>query len=175
MKKLVLTLAVALASSAAFAQEHAVKTMDAVKITKSDVPGPVVQQAQKDFPDASPFQFYSVGETAVSKDWKVSEDVDFKEGEEIDHYSVEMKGKNSSYEALYDAKGKLLMSKKVEKDVAIPQPILQALNKEYPGVGLKKDVHTKTTDHGKKKDYYVITLANGNKVTYAADGTPMKK
>ena len=175
MKKLVLTLAVAIVASATFAQETVVKKMDAVKITKSDVPSPVIQKAEKDFPDASPFQYYSVGETAVSKDWKVSEQVDFKETEKIDHYSVQMKGKNSSYEALYDADGKLLMSKKVEKDVALPQPVLQAVAKDYPGVTLKKDQHTKLTEHGKMKDYYVISLANGKKVTYSADGTSLKK
>ena len=175
MKKLVLTLAVAFVSSAAFAQEEVVKKMDAVKLTKSDVLSPVIDQAQKDFPDASPFQFYSVGETSVSNDWKVAEEVDFKETEKIDHYSIEMKGKNSHYEALYDEEGKLLMSKQFEKDVALPQPVLQALAKEYPGVSLKKDEHTKTTDHGKKKDYYVVSLANGKKVTYAADGTQLKK
>ena len=175
MKKLVLTLAVAFVSSATFAQETAVKKMDAVKIGKSDVPSPVIQKAAKDFPDASPFQYYSVGETAVSKDWKVSEQVDFKETEKIDHHSVKMKGKNSNYEALYDEEGKLLMSKKVEKDVALPQPVLMAIAQEYPGLSLKKDEHTKITEHGKMKDYYVISLANGKKVTYNADGTAIKK
>lgn len=175
MKKLVLTLAVAFASSVAFAQDKAVKEMDAVKITKSDVPGPVIQQAEKDFPNASPFQFYSVGETSVSNDWKVTEEVDFSEVEKIDHYTVHMKSKNSNYEALYDENGKLLMSKEYQKDVALPQPVLQALAKEYPGVSLRKDEHIKTTDHGKKKDYYVVSLANGKKVTYAADGTKLKK
>ena len=50
------------------------------------------------------------------------------------------------------------MSKKVEKDVALPQPVLQAVAKEYPGVTLKKDQHTKITEHGKMKNYYVISL-----------------
>ena len=86
-----------------------------------------------------------------------------------------MKGKDSNYEALYDAEGKLLMSKKVEKDVALPQPVLMAVAQEYPGVSMKKDEHTKITEHGKMKDYYVISLANGKKVTYNADGTAIKK
>ena len=41
MKKLVLTLAAAIVCLATFAQETAVKKMDAVKINKSDVPRPV--------------------------------------------------------------------------------------------------------------------------------------
>ena len=52
--------------------------MDAVKVSKSDVPGPVIVQVEKDFPNVSPFQFYSVGESSVSKDWKVSEDIEIK-------------------------------------------------------------------------------------------------
>jgi hypothetical protein len=175
MKTLALTLTVAFASSTAFAQEEVVKKMDVVKISKSDVPSTVVEQAQKDFPNASPFQFYSVGETSISNDWKVSEDVNFKESDKVDHYSIEMKGKNSHYEALYDEGGKLLMSKQFEKDVALPQPVLQALAKEYPGVSLKKDTHTKIVEHGTMKDYYVVSLGNGKKVTYAADGTLLKK
>ena len=171
MKKLVSILAVALASSTALAQEKVVKEMDAVKITKSDVPGPVIQQAEKDFPNASPFQYFSVGETSVSKDWKVTEEVNFAESEKVDHYSVEMKGKNSHYEALYDEKGKLLMSKEYQKDVALPQPVLQSVAKAYPGVSLTKDEHSKVIDHGKKKEYYVVTLANGKKLTYTPDGT----
>lgn len=170
MKKLVSILAVAVAATTAFAQETAVKKMDAVKITKSDVPSAVVQKAEKDFPDASPFQFYSVGETSISKDWKVSEDVDFKETDKIDHYSVEMKGKNSHYEALYDEKGKLLMSKEVQKDVALPQPVLHSIAQSYPNVAMKKDVHSKIIDHGQKKEYYVIQMENGKKLTYTPDG-----
>lgn len=42
MKKLVLMFVVALLSSAAFAQESLVKKMKAVKISKSDVPSPVI-------------------------------------------------------------------------------------------------------------------------------------
>jgi hypothetical protein len=85
-----------------------------------------------------------------------------------------MKGKNSNYEALYDAKGKLLMSKEYQKDVALPQPVLQSIAKAYPGVALKKDEHSKVVDHGKKKEYYVVYLANGKKLTYLPDGTLKK-
>jgi hypothetical protein len=174
MKKLAFLIVVVLSSSILFAQEKVVKNMDAVKIKKTDVPNPIIQQAEKDFPNASPFQYFSVGETAVSKDWKISEDVNFKENEKIDHYSIEMKGNKSHYEALYDANGKLLMSKQFEKDVALPPAVMQAVNKEYPGVQLKKDEHSKVIDHGQKKEYYVVRLANGKKLTYTPDGTLKK-
>src|SRR5688572_16879932 len=124
MKKLV-TIALVAISTAAFAQEQVLKEMDAVKVSKSDVPGPIVTQAQKDFPDASPFEFYSVGESSVSKDWKITEDVNISEGQTIDHYVVEMKGKDSYYHALYDGDGKLIMSREWQKDVALPQPVVE--------------------------------------------------
>lgn len=174
MKKLITISLVAFAVTAT-AQEKVLKEMDAVKVDKSKVPGPVVQQAEKDFPNVSPVQFYNVGETSVSKDWKISEDVNFGEGDKVDHYVVEMKGKDAFYHALYDARGKLLMSREWQKDVALPAPVTQAIAKAYPGVGLKKDEHSKVIDKGKKKEYYVVTLANGKKVTYLPNGALARK
>ena len=161
--------------SAASAQEVVLKEMDAKKVSKSEVPGTVVAQAEKDFPNVSPFQFYNVGETSVSKDWQVSEDVNFDEGKKVDHYVIEMKGKNAYYHALYDEKGKLLMSREWQKDAALPAPVAQAISKDYPGVKLKKDEHSKVVDHNKKNEYYVVTLSNGKKVTYLPDGKSAKK
>lgn len=174
MKKLITILMTAIAT-VGFAQEKILKEMDAVNVSKSDVPGPVVKQAAKDFPNVSPVKFYNVGETSVSKDWHISESVNFNEGDKIDHYVVEMKGKNSYYHALYDASGKLLMSREWQKNVALPTGVRQAVAKSYPGVDLKKDEHSKVTDHGKKKEYYVVTLDNGDKLTYLPDGTLAKK
>lgn len=175
MKKLITMLMIAFAACSVMAQEKVLKEMDAVKVSKSDVPGPVIKQAEKDFPNASPFQFYNVGETTVSADWKISESVDFSESDKIDRYVIEMKGKDSYYHALYDAKGKLLMSREWQKDAALPPAVARAVVQAYPGVALKKDEHSKVTDHGTKKEYYVVTLANGKKVTCLPDGTLAKK
>lgn len=175
MKNLVAMLMIAFAAYPVMAQEKVLKEMDAVKVSKSNVPGPVIQQVEKDFPNESPFQFYNVGETTVSTDWKISENVSFEEADKIDHYVVEMKGKDSYYHALYNAKGKLLMSREWQKDVALPPAVAKTVAEAYPGVALKKDEHSKVTDHGKKKEYYVVTLTNGKKVTVLPDGTLAKK
>jgi len=176
MKKLIVTCLAALYILSSYAQDKVLKEMDAVKISKSDTPGPVIKQAEKDFPNASPFQFYAVGDTTLSKDWKITEDQNFSKGDKIDHYSVEMRGKDSYYHALYDASGKLLMSRKEEKNVALPKAIMTAYESgPYKGVALKKDKHYKITDHGKKQNYYEVYLANGKKLVYNADGTLVKK
>jgi hypothetical protein len=160
---------------ATFAQEKVLKEMDAVKIDKNSVPASVSSQATKDFQNASPYQFYSVGETSLSKDWKVSEEVDIQKSDKFDHYVVELKGKDSYFHALYDSKGKLLMSREWQKDVALPAPVSAAITKAYPGVGLTKDEHSKVVDKGKSKEYYVVTLSTGKKVTALPDGTLVKK
>jgi len=173
--KATITIVLVVTAVAVFAQEKVLKEMDAVKVSKSDVPAKVVQQAAKDFPDVSPFQFYNVGETSVSSDWKVSEDVNFGEGEKVDHFVIEMKGKDSYFHALYDADGKLLMAREWQKDVALPSKVYNAVYKSFPGVTLKKDEHSKVVDKGKKKEYYVVTLSNGKKATFLPDGTLVKK
>jgi hypothetical protein len=159
-----------------YAQEKVMKEMDAVKVSKSDVPDPLVQKAEKDFPGATPFAYYTAGETTLSNDWKVTENVDIKPGEKIDHYTVHMKGKGSEFEALYDASGKLIMSREVQKNVALPKPVLDAFGKsKYKGTALKKDKHYKMIEHGTKKEYYVVTLSDGKKLTFAPDGTILKE
>lgn len=175
MKKLITMLTIAFTTVSVMAQEKVLKEMDAVKVSESDVPGPVIKQIEKDFPNESPFQFYNVGESTISSDWKISEGVSFEEGDKIDHYVVELKGKNSYYHALYNDEGKLLMSREWQKDVALPNAVARAVAKAYPGVGLKKDEHSKVVDHGKEKEYYVVTLANGKKLTVLPDGTFAKK
>lgn len=67
------------------------------------------------------------------------------------------------------------MSREWQKDVALPPAVAKAVVQQYPGVALKKDEHSKVTDHGKKKEYYVVTLVNGKKVTVLPDGTLAKK
>lgn len=175
MKKLIVTLVVLLPFFTAAAQEKVLKEMDAVKISKSEVPGPLVQKVQKDFPNVSPFQYYMVGDTAMSRDWKITDEVNFSEGDKIDHYSVEMKGKDGYYHALYDANGKLLMSRVEQKDVALPSAVMKSIGRDYEGIGLKKDKHYKLVDHGKKTEYYEVTLNNGKKLYYKKDGTQVKK
>lgn len=175
MKKIIATLAAMSLAFVVLAQEEILKEIDAVKVSESDVPGPVVKEIEDDFPNMSPFQYYNIGETSVSSDWKISEEVNFDQGDKIDHYVVEMKGENANYHALYDSEGKLLMSREMQKDVALPHPIVESIAKKYPGVGIKKDEHSKVIDHDKKEEYYVVTLANGKKITFLPDGTVVKE
>ncbi|MGC3943343.1 MAG: hypothetical protein QM762_02210 [Chryseolinea sp.] len=175
MKTLLTTFALLCIALTSFAQDEKVKEMDVKLLNKDAVPGPVVAKAEKDFPDASPFKYYNVGETTVNKDWRVSESVNMKAGEKITYYKVDMKGKNSNFEALYDATGKLMMSKEEQKDVALPPAVRTAwASGEYKDAGLAKDKHVKIIDHGKKTEYYVLSLKDGRKVTYDASGKMQK-
>jgi hypothetical protein len=176
MKTIVTTCIALLAFATALAQEKVVKEMDMTLVNKSAVPGPLVQKAEKDFPGASPFNYYLVGDTTLSRDWKITESVDFQGVDKVDYYKVDMRGKNANFEALYDAKGKLIMSKQEEKNIALPSAVLNSWAKsEYKNSPLVKDKHVKVIDHGKKTEYYVVTLQNGKKLTYSAKGDLIKK
>ncbi|HTF16786.1 MAG TPA: hypothetical protein VK658_01870 [Chryseolinea sp.] len=176
MKTILITCAAFCIALSGIAQDDKVKEMDAKLVNKDAVPGPIVAKAQKDFPNASPFNYYSVGESNLNRDWNVTESVDMKAGEKIDYYKVDMKGKNGNFEALYDGTGKLVASKEEQKDVALPPAVRNAwATGEYKGMALEKDKHVKVTDHGKKTEYYVLSLAGGKKVTYDASGKLVKK
>lgn len=175
MKTLLTTLAALAITLGSFAQDAKVKEMDAVLVNKDAVPGAVVAKAEKDFPDASPFKYYNVGETNLNRDWRVTESVDMKTGDQIKYYKVDMKGKNSNFEALYDGTGKLVMSREEQKDVALPPAVRNAwASGEYKDVPLIKDKHVKVVDHGKKTEYYVLSLKDGKKVTYDSNGKIQK-
>ena len=175
MKTLFMTCVALCVALVCVAQAEKAKEMDAVLVNKDAVPGPVVAKAEKDFPDASPFKYYNVGESNLNRDWRVTESVDLKPGEKIKYYKVDMKGKDSDFEALYDATGKLVMSRQVQKDVALPAAVRNAwASSDLKNEPLVKDKHVKITDHDKKTEYYVLTLKDGRKVTYGADGTLQK-
>ena len=173
MKKLITSTLIVFVTLTAFAQtpEKALKSVDLVKLKKSEVPGNLEAQVQQDFPNVGPVNIFTAADTVVTKDWRVSEDIDFDEGEEINYYKVEMKGKDSYYEALYDSNSKLIMSKEIQKDVALPSAVRQAYaTSEYKDQPLEKDKHFKVTNHGNSKEYYEIYLKDGKKLHYTADG-----
>lgn len=175
MRTLFITCAALCLALCGNAQDQKAKEMDAVLVNKDAVPGPVVAKAEKDFPDASPFRYYNVGETNLNRDWRVTESVDLKRGETISYYKVDMKGKNSNFEALYDQTGKLVMSREEQKDVALPVAVRNAwASSDLKDAQLIKDKHVKVIDHNKKTEYYVLFLKDGRKVTYGADGTVQK-
>ena len=174
MKKLISSTLILLVAFTAFAQtqEKAMKSVELVKVKKSEVPGDLEAQVQEDFPNAGPVNIFTAADTTVTSDWKVSEEINFEEGDEIDYYHVEVKGKDSYYEALYDSNSKLIMSKEVQKDVNLPQAIRTAYaSSEYKDIPIAKDKHYKVTHHGNNKDYYVVYLKNGKKLHFNPDGT----
>lgn len=176
MKTLATIILVAIAT-VAIAQERELKKMSAKKISQSEVPGPIITQAQKDFPNMSPFQFYAVGDTTLTHEWEISEVVSFDPGDKVDHYSVAMEGKGTQVEALYDHKGKLILSKELQKNYPLPKPVAESLEKNYSGQTVVSDEHYKVKHYDKRawKEYYEVTLSNGEKVVYAGDGTELKK
>lgn len=176
MKKTLTIAAMICISSHVLAQSEPAKVMDATLVNKDAVPGELVSKAEKDFPGASPFQYYMVGETNINRDWRVTESVDLKTGETMKYYKVDMKSNKGNFEALYDATGNLIMSREEQKDVALPPAVSRAwASGEFKNTRLAKDKHVKVIDHGKKTEYYVLTLSDGKKVTYDASVKLVKK
>jgi hypothetical protein len=171
MKNLTVVIIALAVCVTSFAQEKVLKEMKAEKINKSAAPEAVVVQAQKDFPKATPVQYYSVGETSKSEDWKISEEVNFDQGDKVQHYGVHLQGEGGEYQALYDDNGKLVMSKQYEKDTALPKPIAETLSKDFPGAKAKSDGHVKVIHHsGVKKEYYDVVLEDGKHLIFTETG-----
>jgi hypothetical protein len=174
MKKLITSTLIVMVTITTFAQaqQKTMKSVELVKVKNSDAPGGLEAQVQQDFSNAGPVNIFTAADTTVTSDWKVSEEINFEEGDHIDYYHVEMKGKDSYYEALYDSNNKLIMSKEIQKDAALPQAIRTAYaSSEYKDIPIAKDKHFKVTHHGNNKDYYVVYLKNGKKLHYNPDGT----
>ena len=177
MKTLATIILISIATVAFAQEEKELKRMTAKKISQSEVPGPIITQFQKDFPNLSPFQFYAVGDTTLTSEWEISNVVSFDKGDKIDHYAIEMEGNDTKIEALYDQKGKLILSKELQKNYPLPKPVAESLQKDYSGLTVVSDEHYKVKHYDKRawKEYYEVTLSNGSKVVYAGDGTELKK
>ncbi|RFM27302.1 hypothetical protein [Deminuibacter soli] len=183
MKKMLLPAMLLLATSTGlFAQDNNEIIIRASKpITKELAPKVVVDSLNNRFPDASAIQYFKTSPTGVQNGWNVTEQNTMNSDAEIDHYTISFKRDNMKYFGLYRADGTLLKSKQEQTEAALPDAVKQSLRNlagtDYKSYKLLSTSYLKTTDYGKKSDFYEVTAVKGSTkktVFVKPDGTVIK-
>lgn len=168
MKKLILALCLtSLALSLAAQQTVVVK-----KVQKGDEPKAVVDAIKRDFPEAVTKNLSYLPAKLYGEEWNVALRDEAGSGE-YKYFVVNMKQENQDYTAVYDEDGTLLSSKRIIRNVPLPEPVAETL-KRFSGWHIDKTheiiqyKRARTTDTykvkiQKKGEHKVIFLdAEGN-------------
>lgn len=181
MKNFLLILLLLSASRLMLAQSQDALTMTAKKISNSDTPAAVVAAVEKDFPNYKVTDFYVLPAKDVNAVWDVNVTDNLQANENIDHYTVQLKGaKGGSYYGLYDKEGNRIMSKLKEINQPLPKAVSSAIvaDPKYKGYTLQSDMHVKTIDHKKSQEFWEVTVKKGSdskKLFYTPDGKFIKE
>ena len=131
-----------------------------IKSKEGDIPVAVVESFKKDFKDATANEWAVVPAQFVSDEYVVS-GYNNLEGTKPHSYSVVMKGRDISGEAMYSQSGDLIYLKEHISNTALPPAVTNAVLAKYPGYGIVKD--QETVKQGKTKlIHYKVTIHKGN-------------
>lgn len=181
MKKSHVILLILCISRMMVAQAQDALTMTAKKISSTETPAAVVAAVKEDFPTYTLTDVYVLPAKEVNSMWAVAVDDNLKADEEIDHYTVQLKGaKGGTYYGLYDKDGNRIMSKLKEINQPLPKAISKAIvsDPKYKGYTLQSDMHYKMVDHKNNKEYWEVTVKKDNKskkLFYTPDGKFIKE
>ena len=123
----------------------------------------IVESIQEDYPDVDVQDWAILPAQAYQEEWVVSKDeknVDDPANFEPQYYSVSMKGKDVSGQAVYNAKGELMHSKEIIKDGQLPSAITKKLATDYSGYQVTKDKEV-IKDGKHHTEYYKIRVKKG--------------
>jgi hypothetical protein len=135
---------IAVITGLAFALTASVYGQDAqirIKVKEAEIPAAVVQSFKKDFASGQAEEWTIVPAALVAEEYIIS-GYDNLNGEKPTSYEVRIKGPGIKGEAVYSQDGKLLYSKEVIKDTALPAQVVQAVVSKYPGYNLTRDEET---------------------------------
>jgi hypothetical protein len=120
------------------ATAHAQSAQVRIKVKETEVPVAVATAFKSDFAGDQSEEWEIVPAKALGEEYSVSgyDDLD---GQQPSAYSVRIKGKDTKGAAMYDKEGKLLFSKEVIKNTALPSAVTNAVLKKYPGYSILKD------------------------------------
>jgi hypothetical protein len=145
------------------AQEKELFIVDAKRISSQAIPADVVESVKKDFPGNDVIDYYLLAAEKVNPEWAVTVDDHSAATDEIDHYTVMLKGKKGGYVyGLYDKEGNLEKMKLPAKDFALPSNIRSAATSgSYSGYEIKSDKFVKVVDRKTDKRYVEVVVAKG--------------
>jgi hypothetical protein len=147
------------------------------KITKKMTPQQVIDSLEARFPNAKSVNYYKVAATAAKKGWEITAEDNLEAGAEVEFYTISFKRDDFKYYGLYKADGTLVRSKYEEKDVELPEKVVQSIKSiasQFPGYKISGKTHFKSFNHTKNTEHYEITAKKGKetrKFIFAPDGT----
>ena len=144
-----------------------------IKVKEAEIPAAVVQSFKKDFTNGQAEEWTIVPAALVAEEYTIS-GYDNLKGEKPTAYEVKVKGSNMRGEAVYSQDGKLMFSKEVIKDTALPATVVRAVSTKYPGYNFTNDeetirqgkshfIHYRVTIK-KEKESRVLAVDSGGKI-----------
>ena len=179
MKKLfVIILAVAGFNSQA--QEKELFTIDAKPISPQAIPSDVMESIKQDFPGNEVVEYYLLTADKVNPEWAVVVEDNLQSTDQVDHYTVMLKGKKGGYiYGLYNKDGDLQKMKILAKDFALPETISKAATSgNYDGYAIKSDKYVKMVDKKSNREYVEVMVEKGGdkkKLYFDTEGNLIKK
>ena len=138
-----------------------------IRVTKDKVPPAVKDAVMRDFGEGTPTVWATTSSKFNTYGWEQLKDV---KNQDIDAYSVHIKGKNgSNLVAIYTPDGKLVRSKEMIKGMQPPAPIMASIAKtDYKDWQVTKQNAVVKTYSGAMNEHYAIVLEKGKqkKVLY---------
>ena len=167
MKKVITLIALAFTVMAA---AHAQNSEIRIKARETEIPVAIVEAFKTDYLGAKADEWAIVPAIIVGEEYIVS-GYDNLNGEKPTSYLVKIKGTNLRGEAVYDKNGKLMYSKEVIKDVALPAVVRNAVGAKYPGYSFIKDQETIKQGKSDFIHYRVIIEKGKEKMALAVDAS----
>lgn len=168
------------AGCAAYAQDEVLVSIDAKRVTPSEIPPSVIEALKKDFPSMEVMEYYLFPSGKINSEWSVTEEDNLESGDVPDHYNILIKGTKGGYvNALYDKNGELKTMKILALDFALPASIRTAATTgKYAGYQIKSDKFVRVVNKKKEKEYIEVVVAKANstkKLYFTPDGKLMKE
>ena len=167
MKKVITLIALAFTVMAA---AHAQNSEIRMKARETEIPVAIVEAFKTDYLGAKADEWAIVPAIIVGEEYIVS-GYDNLNGEKPTSYVVRIKGEKIKGEAVYDQNGKLMYSKEVIKDTALPVAVRNAVWQKYPGYAIVKDQETIKEGKSNFIHYRVIIEKGKEKMALAVDAS----
>jgi hypothetical protein len=147
-----------------------------IKVTLDKVPPSVKDAVLRDFGEGTPLVWATTSSKFNTYGWEQIKDV---KNQQLDAYSVHIKGKNgSSLVAIYTPSGKLIRSREVLIGMEPPSAITASLAKgEYKDWKMTNNNEMIKTYSGGTNEHYAIKIVNGKQkktLYFDKDGNMLK-